>query len=52
MEKINLGVIGCGYFGPNYIRVINDLLDSNVKYCADLKKVNLRKIKKKCMRLW
>ncbi|MBM3319426.1 MAG: Gfo/Idh/MocA family oxidoreductase [Candidatus Eisenbacteria bacterium] len=33
MHKI--AVIGCGYWGPNFIRIFTQLPDSQVKYCVD-----------------
>lgn len=32
---INLGIIGCGHWGSNHIRVFNTLKDVKVKVCAD-----------------
>jgi len=43
---INVGIIGCGYWGPNYVRIINDLKEAKVKYCCDLEQKNLINIKK------
>lgn len=43
---IQIGVIGCGYWGPNYVRVFNELPESRVKWCCDLDKKNLENIKK------
>lgn len=31
-----IGVIGCGHWGPNHIRIFSQLKDSQVKFCADL----------------
>ncbi len=45
MRKINLGVIGCGHWGPNYIRDFNSLHQSNVKYVCDLQNNRLKLIK-------
>lgn len=48
MDKIlNIGIIGCGYWGPNIIRNFNDHEDCNVKYCADLDDERLSHIKEK-----
>jgi predicted dehydrogenase len=33
---LNVGVIGCGYWGPNLIRNFTQIKDSNVLICADL----------------
>lgn len=32
---VNIGVIGCGYWGVNYIRVFNELADSHVTKVCD-----------------
>ena len=32
---INIGVIGCGYWGPNHIRNFNALPNCNVLVCCD-----------------
>jgi predicted dehydrogenase len=34
---INIGIIGCGYWGVNYIRVFNELVDSQVAKACDTK---------------
>ena len=36
MEKLNIAVIGCGYWGPNLIRNFNQIADCNMKVCCDL----------------
>jgi predicted dehydrogenase len=46
MNKISVGVIGCGYFGPNYIRIAHELINCNMNYCADIKNDKLKKTKK------
>jgi len=33
---IRIGIIGCGHWGPNHIRVFNQQSDTQVKTCADL----------------
>lgn len=33
---VNVGVIGLGYWGRNYVRVINELEQSEVTWCCDL----------------
>jgi len=42
---INVAVVGLGYWGPNYVRILNQLKGSTVKYCCDLDQKNLDKIK-------
>ena len=34
-DLLNVGVIGCGYWGPNLIRNLNALLDCSVKTICD-----------------
>ncbi|WP_445475522.1 Gfo/Idh/MocA family protein [Methanococcoides methylutens] len=41
---MNIGVIGLGYWGPNYVRIINELNESIVEYCCDLDPNNLNKV--------
>jgi len=43
---INVSIIGLGYWGPNYLRIFNELPQSKVRYCCDLDTNNLNKIKK------
>ena len=43
---IKIGIIGCGYWGPNYVRIINELDGCQAQYCCDLEEKNLLKIKK------
>ena len=47
MEKIKLGLIGYGYWGPNFARVINESNNSVLKYCADTNDQSLGFAKKK-----
>ena len=42
---INIGVIGCGHWGPNHIRIFSSLKDSKVGMCADLDEERLKAIK-------
>src|SRR3989344_8652370 len=44
---IKVGVIGCGYWGPNIIRNFSEIEDLEVKYCCDLDPVKLNNIKKR-----
>lgn len=41
MDHINIGVIGCGYWGPNLIRNFVELPTSNVMAVADLREERL-----------
>lgn len=36
MKKINIGIIGCGHWGPNFVRNFNRIKDTFVKYVCDL----------------
>jgi predicted dehydrogenase len=45
MNRIKIGVIGCGYWGPNLIRNFVDIPNSNVVMVADLKNDRLGHIK-------
>jgi predicted dehydrogenase len=40
--KLNVGVVGCGYWGPNLIRNFNSLHDCNLKAVCDLSVERLR----------
>ncbi len=42
---ITLGVIGCGHWGPNHIRVFNQLSNSHVAMCCDLDEERLKAVK-------
>jgi predicted dehydrogenase len=44
---VNIGIIGCGYWGPNLIRNFNSLEDSKVYFCCDVDQNRLNEIKKK-----
>ncbi len=46
MGKIKIGIIGCGYWGPNFVRNFNSLKGSVVKYASDLSPERLAHIKK------
>ncbi len=45
-EPINIGVIGCGYWGPNHIRNFISIPASTVKYACDLDESRLIHLKK------
>ena len=42
---INVAIVGLGYWGPNYLRIFNELKESTIEYCCDLDQANLDKIK-------
>ncbi|MFZ2199012.1 MAG: Gfo/Idh/MocA family oxidoreductase [Thermodesulfovibrionales bacterium] len=45
MKEIKVGVIGCGYWGPNLIRNFNDNYLTDVQYACDVNKDRLERIK-------
>lgn len=42
---VNIAVIGCGYWGPNYVRTFSELPSSKVSVCCDLDSNRLDYIK-------
>ncbi len=44
-NRTTIGVIGCGYWGPNLTRNFNQLPTSRVKYCCDLEEKRLKHMK-------
>jgi len=45
MENLRIGIIGCGYWGPNLIRNIHEISNSELVAVADLNEERLRSIK-------
>ena len=45
MKNIKVGVIGCGYWGPNLIRNFNENAYTDIQYACDLDLKSLEKIK-------
>ncbi len=45
MEKINVAVVGCGYWGPNLIRNFRQLPNCRLKVCCDLDCTKLERMK-------
>ena len=43
---INVAVIGCGYWGPNYVRIFNEISSSTTHICCDLDENRLERLKK------
>ena len=41
---ISIGVIGCGHWGPNHIRIFSQLTNSRVLMCADLDQKRLSSV--------
>lgn len=46
-DKVKIGIIGCGYWGPNLIRVFNEIESCHVKFVCDLKQERLANISRK-----
>jgi len=42
---VNVGIIGCGHWGPNHIRIFSHLPNSKAFMCADLDEKRLKAIK-------
>jgi predicted dehydrogenase len=42
--QLGIGIIGCGYWGMNYVRIFNELLDSQVRAVCDQKPERLREL--------
>jgi len=42
---ISVGVIGCGHWGPNHIRIFSQSVDSRVLVCADVDEKRLHSIR-------
>ncbi len=45
MKKINLGIIGCGHWGPNYVRNFSTMPEARVVWVSDLKEERLTHIR-------
>ncbi len=43
---VNVGVVGCGYWGPNYVRIFSELKGITVSCCCDLDDKNLDKVRR------
>ncbi len=44
---INIAVIGCGYWGINYVRVFSEIADSKVLLVCDIKDARLRVVRER-----
>lgn len=47
LNMIKIGVIGCGYWGPNLIRNFNEVEDASVVACVDTDKKRLKYVKQR-----
>ncbi len=45
-DKVRVGVVGLGYWGPNLARNFDRLADAELAYCCDLDEANLAKARK------
>src|SRR5216110_918053 len=43
-QSLTIAVAGCGYWGPNYIRIFSSFDDVTVKYACDLSKPKLDRV--------
>ena len=41
--KLNIGIVGLGYWGPNFARIINQMEDVNLAWCCDINNIALSK---------
>jgi predicted dehydrogenase len=44
---VNVAIVGCGHWGPNYVRNFNEIPISNVLWCCDTDTQKLENIKQK-----
>lgn len=47
LRKINIGLIGLGYWGPNYIRLINENKKTKLAWACDKDSARFEKVKEK-----
>ena len=47
MSKLNIGLIGYGYWGPNFARIISEAESCELKYCVDLNEASLARVNNK-----
>jgi predicted dehydrogenase len=45
MKDLKVGVIGCGYWGPNLIRNFNENYHTDITYASDLDEEKIERIK-------
>lgn len=46
VKKLNFALVGVGYFGPNYARILSELDNADLVWCCDTNKEALLKMKK------
>ena len=42
---VNIGVVGCGYWGPKHTRVCHELPEMNLKVVCDLDEKRLERVR-------
>src|SRR5690348_7577227 len=47
-SPVGIGIIGCGYWGMNYVRIFNELLDTQVRAVCDQRAERLREVVRRC----
>jgi len=45
MRNVQIGILGCGYWGPNFVRNFNQINGCSVKYACDLSRERLLHMK-------
>jgi predicted dehydrogenase len=45
VKDIKLGIIGCGYWGPNLVRNFNECIHTEIRYVCDIDLEKLRRVK-------
>ncbi len=48
MKKVNIGIIGCGHWGPNFVRNFSRLPNASVVGVCDMDKKRLKHVKQFC----
>jgi predicted dehydrogenase len=43
---VTVGVIGCGHWGPNHVRIFSQIENSGVSFCADLDEARLKAVQR------
>lgn len=46
MKNLSLAIVGLGYWGPNYARIISQLDNIDLKWCCDINRLALNKFSK------
>jgi UDP-N-acetylglucosamine 3-dehydrogenase len=52
MAKVNVGVIGCGFWGKNHVRVFNEIDNCNLLAVADTDSRQARRVGEQCRVDW